>query len=1009
MPRLSRLEVTRRVAGVTARLLAFLLFTVPSFAQTRATTGDIVGVVRDLSGAVLPAATVTATHVETNLTRTAMTGPEGRFVLPALPLGSYTIAVELAGFARSVTENVVVALGSSNDLELTLSLETLTTRLTVRAEASPVDVRQTAVTTVVTQRQIDALPINGRKFISFSVITPGVAGDRTPGQGAAATSGLTFAGQRGRSNNVSVDGLDNNDTVVGSVRATFSQDAVREFQVLTNSFSAEFGKAAGGVVNIVTRSGANDLSGNAFFFFRDDALNRKDYFEQFNPAGEPIDRDKAPFGLKQFGATIGGPLRRDRSFYFVSYEQLDVNANNFVTIDDRNVVSLFGRDIGTPADILRRNGFTVETGQVPVALETRQFLAKLDHHFRGAQTAGVRFNSADVLDENIEPWGGLVAKSRGASLDSVDYVVAPSLLLVGRSSTINELRAQVAYRDQDVISLDPTCSGQCDSENEGGPTLEVSGVASVGRQRFTPQPRRNLRVQLVDTFTYYRGPHQLKTGIDYSYIDHQAQALPIHFGGRYIFAPLPAIPGLLPAPVSSIQALALGLPAAYIQGYGNASSVYGYQDLSLFAQDDWRIRSNLTAKLGVRYQNQFWPDVNFNVPGVGPYGFPSDNNNVAPRLALAWDPWNDGRFGVHGAYGLFYDNHISAIPGVTDIVDGTAGGVRTLVARFPASLQAWNAPGRRLPESAVGPFPSAVITVDPDMTTPYAHHATFGVNRQLPGQTALDVSLVYAHGSNLLGAIDYNPVLPDLGPNRRPEDRAGIADTSASILQYTSFAETWYRGLMVRLVKRLRDRSELLVSYTLSKAEDNATDLQTNFIPEDNGRGRDPNNPTGLPIGFDPGRERGPSLQDQRHRLVLSGVIQLPRQFQVSSIVTVASGRPYNILAGADLNGDGNGGTFPPDRARRNPADSSTSVARNLGTLPMQSVVDVRVSRRWRVGRVTTEGIVEVFNLFNRTNITERNNIFGTAAYPASPLPTFGQVDQVGPPLQMQLAIRTTF
>jgi hypothetical protein len=509
--------------------------------------------------------------------------------------------------------------------------------------------------------------------------------------------------------------------------------------------------------------------------------------------------------------------------------------------------------------------------------------------------------------------------------------------------------------------------------------------------------------------SYYRGDHQFKTGIDYSYIDHQAQALPIHFGGRYIFAQLPAIPGVLPSPVSSIQALALGLPAAYIQGYGNASSIYGYQDLSLFAQDEWRIRPNLTAKLGIRYQNQVWPDMTFDVRGFGAYRFPADNNNVAPRMGLAWDPGSDGKFGVHAAYGVFYDNLISALPGVADIVDGTADGVRTLVARFPVSLRAWNSTGRRLPESAVGPFPSAVITVDPDMKTPYAHHAAFGFDRKLSALMSLGVDLVFVRGVNLLGTIDYNPVLPDLGRNRRPEDVGGVADTSASILQYTSYAGTWYRGLMVRLDGRIRDRAELHVSYTLSKAKDNATDLQTAFIPEDNGRGRDPANSTGLPVGFDPARERGPSLQDQRHRLVLSSLLAMPWRIQLSSIITVASGRPYNILAGADLNGDGNGGTFPPDRARRDPADPNTSVMRNSGTLSMQAAVDLRVSRPWRVGRLTTEGIVEVFNLFNRANITDRNAIFGTGAYPNNPLPTFGQVEQAGPPLQMQLAIRTSF
>lgn len=236
-----------------------------------------------------------------------------------------------------------------------------------------------------------------------------------------------------------------------------------------------------------------------------------------------------------------------------------------------------------------------------------------------------------------------------------------------------------------------------------------------------------------------------------------------------------------------------------------------------------------------------------------------------------------------------------------------------------------------------------------------------------------------------------------------------MADTSASVLQYTSFAETWYRALMIRLARRMRDRSEFLVSYTLSKAEDNATDLQTSFIPENNGRGRDPGDPAGLPLGFDPARERGPSLQDQRHRLVLSGLYELPGQIQVSSIITVASGRPYNILAGVDLNGDGNGGAFPPDRARRDPTAPSTSVTRNSGTLPMQASVDLRVTRRWRQEPVAVDGIFEVFNLFNRANFTELNNVFGTGAYPANALPTFGQFERAGPPLQVQLAVRASF
>ena len=220
------------------------------------------------------------------------------------------------------------------------------------SDAPVVDPQKTVVSSVISREQIQHLPINGRSFIGFSLLAPAVVTDRTPQQGASGTSGLSFAGQRARSNNITVDGLDNNDSTIGSVRATFSQEAVREFQVLTNSYSAEFGKASGGVVNIVTKSGTNTMAGNLFFFLRDSALNSKDHFERFDPAGQPIDREKAPYSQKQYGGTLGGPIRRDRTFYFLSYERLDIAAHNFVTIDGTNNVTFLGQNYGTPAQIL---------------------------------------------------------------------------------------------------------------------------------------------------------------------------------------------------------------------------------------------------------------------------------------------------------------------------------------------------------------------------------------------------------------------------------------------------------------------------------------------------------------------------------------------------------------------------------------------------------------------------------------------------------------------------------
>jgi hypothetical protein len=979
-------------------------------AQTRATTADLVGVVYDQSRAVLPGATVTATSTETNQSRSTVTDGAGRFTIPAITPGLYRVKADLAGFTPQTQDGVALQLGTQVELEFTLPVGSLGQQITVVATPPLVDRTQTAVATVVTQQQINDLPINGRDFISFSVITPGVTRDNTPQQGASATSGLTFAGQRARSNNITVDGLDNNDITVGSVRAVFSQEAVREFQVVTNSYSAEFGKASGGVVNIITKGGTNTPAGNAFFFFRDSALNSKAYFERFTPAGTAVTRDKAPFGQKQFGATFGGPIQKDRTFFFGSYERLDTKASNFVAIDDTTPIQLFGQPIGTVAGILRAAGFPVETGDVPYAVRSNQLLVKIDRQVAQNQQTSIRYNFADAFNENIEPWGGLVARSRGAARDSVDNMVATSYSAVLSSRVVNELRLQFARRDQTVNSLDPNCHGPCIGEDQGGPTLEILGVASVGRNRFVPQPRLNDRYQALDTFSLFRGRHQWKTGLEFNYVNHKVQALPLHFGGRYLFQALPAIPGLLPAPVSGIQALALGLPAAYIQGYGQSSATYGYSDFSLFVQDDWRLGDNLTLKLGARYQTQFWPDRPYNTPGVPTtYTVPHDNDNLAPRLALSWRPTGSAKTVLHAAYGVYYDNLITGAAGIAYIINGSSG-VRTLVARFPATIPAWNASGHKLPEAPGGTVPSLVISIDPGLKTSYAHHMSAGIDRELPHRIRATANYVFARGFNQLGTIDYNPVVPALGAGRRPLDVDGRAGTSASVLQYTSFGRTWYSGMTLSAARRLADHYEFLASYTLSKAEDNSTDFPSAFLPQNNGLGRDPQNPKGLPIGFDPDTERGPSLQDQRHHLVLSGMYAAPYGLTLSAIVTVASGRPYNILAGIDLNGDGDGGTIPgPDRARTNPADPGTSIGRNSGTLPTQATVDVRVNKTAPIGQARLEAIFEVFNLFNRTNFADVNNVFGPGAYPSNPLPGFGQFLQTAPPRQVQLAVKIRF
>jgi hypothetical protein len=999
-----------------ASLLLSALLLVPAglSAQARLTGADLSGTILDESGAALPGATVTVQSVDTNVTRTSTTDSQGRYLAAALSPGAHTISVTASGFAAARREGVVLVLGQSATVDFKLQIAGTQESVTVTGEAPVIDPGHTSVSSVVGQQQIEGLPINLRNFLSFSVITPGVTNDRTPQQGASATSGLSFGGQRARSNNIMVDGLDNNDPIVGAVRATFSQEAIQEFQVLTNSYSAEFGKASGGVVNIVTKSGTNELKGNAFLYFRDESLNAKDHFEKVDVFGNAVDREKAPFRQQQWGATLGGPIVKDKTFFFLSFEKVSVDGNNFVNIDP------------TAAAILSTAGFPVELGNVPFEFRTTEALGKVTHQWNPDHNLVLRANVADTRNENIEPFGGITARSRGAEQVRTDWSVSASQTDILSARWVNEARVQFAHEDQMIQSLDPTCSGECDTDAEGGPTLEVTGVASVGRQRFTPQPRLNERIQLSDTVSYFGGNHRVKAGFDFNYINTKRTALPLHFGGRYIFASLPG--SVLPAigqparatPISAIEAVALGLPAAYVQGYGPVGDDYKDSDISVFLQDDWRLSSKVTLKAGVRYQRQSpYDDINYSVSDLGgatrTYQLPADNNNIAPRLAIAFDPKGDGRTSIHGAYGIFYDNQIIAIAQIGNGIRGTADGVRTLVLRFPASVAPWRAPGHRIPEPTT-PYPSLIIAPDPGIETPYAHQAAVGLDRALGQDLSLAANFVYVRGKNQLGTIDYNPVIPALGAGRRPNDVGGRAGTSASVLQYTSFGETWYKGLTVSVNKRFSHNSQFMVSYTLSKAEDNSTDFQSAFVVQDNGAGRNPSDPTGLPTGFNPDLERGPATHDQRHRFVLSGLYQFPWGVQLSAIATAASGRPFNPLAGADLNGDGDGGAFPSDRARTNPADPASAVGRNSGTMKGQFTVDARVGKKFRFGgRAALDVFVEAFNLLDRTNFSEINNIFGRGAFPDQPQTdtlgrvTYGLYEQALAPRQIQLAAKVSF
>jgi hypothetical protein len=971
-------------------------------AQTRLTGADLEGVVRDDTGAVVPGVSITAVNVDTTLSRSTATDTSGRYMLPAIAPGVYTVTAEIFGFGGQTRSNVPLLLGQSARVDFSLRLSGVTETITVSHAAPVLDARRSAVSYTVGESQIRNLPINGRNFISFSLITPGVVQDRVS-SGIAGTSGLSFTGQSARANNIMVDGFDNNDTTLGGVRGLFSQEAIREFQVLTDSYSAEFGEASGGVVNIVTRTGTNELRGEAFAFFRDDALNARDHFERYDVYGDPIDRPKAGFGQWQWGGTLGGPLRKGQTFFFLSFERSTTDANNFVNVDPSAAASL------------RTAGFPVELGNVPYATDATQALAKIDHQWNPRQTLTLRGSLFDLLDENADPFGGSVARSAGAALLRTDWFVSASETDVLSARWLHEARFQFARFDQESRSLDPRCDGPCDLDDEGGPLLILSGVATAGRNASTPLARRQNRYQLSDTVSYFGGDHMVKAGVDFELTHTLSSTLPSYFGGAFIFNQLPgtaqAAAGLPPraAPLSALEAFQLGLPAAYVQGYGQPGISYTYKELSTFVQDEWRTTPKLTLRGGLRYQRQFWPAHDYSIPNLGgtrlEYATPRDTNDFAPRLGIAFDPRGDGRTSVHAGYGLFYADHISAAGGIADIVDG-ADHVRVYTRVFPASVTAWRAADHALPEQS---GVATVVALDPGLKTAWSHQVSLGLDQAIGSDFALNANMLYVRGHNQLGSVDYNPVLPDLGPRRRPNDVNGLAGTSGALLQYTSYGESWYKGLTLALSKRFSRGHDFLLSYTLSKAEDTVLDYYS--TPEVSGRGRNPLDPTGLPLGFDPGRERGPSANDQRHRVVLSGLYELPWSLQVSAVFSAGSGRPFTPRAGEDLNGDG----VLSDRARLDPADPLSSVGRNSALTEAQFNADLRLARTFKMAGGSVEAIVEVFNVFDTANLVQPNAVFGRGAFPEQPLQDasgrslYGRYEKALAPRQVQLALKVGF
>jgi Carboxypeptidase regulatory-like domain/TonB dependent receptor len=930
-------------------------------AQEAINLASVSGTVIDTQGAVIPGARVSARHMETNVTAETVTNPEGRFRFPYLRVGTYEVKVQVSGFSDS-THILKTTLGAAFDIPVMLSLAGLDASITVNADATPLEAARSNIAGTLPQADIQSLPMNGRNFLDLALLIPGASPTNigstqlfaetsaVPGQG------ISIASQRNFSNSFIVDGLSANDDAAGLAGMPYGIDAVEQFQVVTSGGQAELGRALGGYINVVTKSGTNELHGTVYDFFRDDRFN----------AANALSGTTLPMDQQQYGGSLGGPVVRNRTFFFSNFERRRLDQTGLVTILPEVVPIINARlaAVGYP-------GLPVSTGIYPNPVDSLNALGKVDQHVSGSDHLTARYSLYHVRSDNSRGAGALNAPTASAGLDNVDHSLGFGNTWTLSPRTVNETRAQVAYSD---LKGPPT--------DQVGPAVSIAGIASFGTLSGSPTRRVNRMYQLVNTVSHRAGAHALRAGVDFVF-NANTITYPRASRGSYAF--------------SSLANFLAGNYSGFNQTFGNPVVSQTNPNVGAYAQDEWRVGSGVTLNLGVRYDVQFLEPID------------TDTNNVAPRLGFAWTPSASQNLVVRGSAGMFFDrvplrpvaNAILSAGNTTDVENlhqpAVAGLIPTQAGApaFPDIL-----PMRILTTTLVD-----FTTMDRRLQNAYATQAGVEVERVLAAGLMASAAYQYLRGDHLLMSVNQNvPTCVAAGTSNGCRPNAAYRNNN----QYSSVGASAYHGLHISLVQRPTTWASLRVSYTLSKSMNNVGEAFFNS----------PIDPTDIM------RDWGRSDDDQRQRLVIFGTAntsmapattvweQIINGFQASGTVQYYSALPFNITSGvANLQGTtgrplAEGATTSPNFDVR----AVTFIPRNAGVGNDFFSVNLRIGRAFRVGgEVKVEGLVEVFNLTNRVNNLTRNPNFGPGAYPMDPAPTFNQVTAVGDPRAFQFGLRLSF
>jgi hypothetical protein len=930
-------------------------------ASAQTTTGTILGEVKDASGARMPGVTVTVTNQENGAVREGISDATGSFSFPALTPGLYTLTASLTGFSEMTRADLRLAIASQLNVPVTLEVGGLNETVTVTEQAPLIDTTEQAVRTLVETKQIASLPLKTRDVLDLAMLSPGVVSDQGSASGGQ-TDSISFGGMSENYKSMWLEGVDFNDEVTGggsslssATRIALAQEAVQEFQVMANSYSAEFGRSASGAINILTKSGGNAVHGSGFYFLRDDAFDQPNYFAEVVP----------PFKIEQYGATVGGPVVSNKLFYFGSWERRANNRSVQVNIPVavRDYAASLGYDTRT---------------DIPVTSDEHNLFAKGTYLLNQNNTlAGTyMYDHRDLFNQQT---GGDSAGDHGYDDKRRAWFFVGNLTSVLRSNLVNELRVSPSYQALDRVLP----SGSTSKPEIRFPTVQFGRASNVPQSRT----QKNYIITNATTMNFVaKGTHDLKFGFEMNKVPTTSK-INQSFNGLFEFlSDQPVIPGDTST-----------LPFRFTQGVelrGELAELTRDVDIySTFINNQWRPASGLTVNVGVRYDFQFWrgdldgQDIPGDVPieqfwirqitgdlrGQNFKAAPNDRNNVAPRLGLTWDPTSSGKTVVRAGYGIYYDQIntttmrgvVAGYPGfiTTQIANDARSGARIQNDFFP------NLPTVALPESVGGSFRIASNSAE----SPYTHQMTAGTTRQLGTNYAVNFDYVYMRGERFPLTRNVNA--------RQADETFPLLSSGLRLLLYDDAAPIRIHQAQFRLQRRFTSKLGFLVGYTLGSAKS----IADNGTPSDK---------------YNLMADWGPTANDVRHRFVSNVVYELPYGIQIGGIVTTNSAPPYNIILGSDVNRDGDNNDRP------------AGVGFNEGRGDMFFQTDLRLSKKINLGgRATGEVLWEMFNLFNTVNFNNfQNNMSSAPGFTSTGIPTgFGRPRQAFDPFQGQLGFKLIF